>query len=80
MGDFSLFACWSLNVRRAIKNSPLPFAVRTYTLPDLFAGKMYAILCRRWKNRGKIATGSRRGSMSQFAISSSGTKQVQKQD
>ena len=32
---------------------PIPFAVRTYTLPDLFAGKMHAILCRRWKNRVK---------------------------
>jgi len=32
---------------------PIPFAVRTYTLPDLFAGKMHAILCRKWKNRVK---------------------------
>ena len=32
---------------------PIPFAVRTYTLPDLFAGKMHAVLCRRWKNRVK---------------------------
>jgi predicted nucleotidyltransferase component of viral defense system len=32
---------------------PIPFAVRTYTLPDLFAGKMHAILCRRWKKRVK---------------------------
>ena len=32
---------------------PIPFAVRTYTLPDLFAGKMHALLCRRWKNRSK---------------------------
>ncbi|MBP7233391.1 MAG: nucleotidyl transferase AbiEii/AbiGii toxin family protein [Syntrophaceae bacterium] len=32
---------------------PIPFAVRTYTLPDLFAGKMHAILCRRWKTRVK---------------------------
>ena len=32
---------------------PIPFAVRTYTLPDLFAGKLHAILCRRWKNRVK---------------------------
>jgi hypothetical protein len=27
--------------------------VRTYTLPDLFAGKMHAILCRQWKRRVK---------------------------
>lgn len=33
--------------------NPIPFAVRTYTLPDLFAGKMHAILCRRWKTRLK---------------------------
>jgi predicted nucleotidyltransferase component of viral defense system len=33
--------------------SPIPFAVRTYTLPDLFAGKMHAILCRRWRTRTK---------------------------
>lgn len=32
---------------------PIPFAVRVYTLPDLFAGKMHALLCRRWKNRVK---------------------------
>jgi predicted nucleotidyltransferase component of viral defense system len=33
--------------------NPIPFAVRAYTLPDLFAGKMHAILCRRWKTRTK---------------------------
>ena len=32
---------------------PLPFCVRSYTLPDLFAGKMHALLCRKWKNRVK---------------------------
>ncbi|TFH28905.1 MAG: nucleotidyl transferase AbiEii/AbiGii toxin family protein [Deltaproteobacteria bacterium] len=32
---------------------PIPFAVRVYVLPDLFAGKMHAVLCRRWKNRVK---------------------------
>jgi predicted nucleotidyltransferase component of viral defense system len=32
---------------------PIPFAVRVYALPDLFAGKMHAILCRRWKMRAK---------------------------
>ena len=30
---------------------PIPFPVRAYTLPDLFAGKMHAVLCRRWRNR-----------------------------
>lgn len=33
--------------------SPIPFAVRVYSLPDLFAGKMHALLCRRWKTRVK---------------------------
>jgi predicted nucleotidyltransferase component of viral defense system len=32
---------------------PIPFAVRVYELPDLFAGKMHALLCRRWKTRAK---------------------------
>lgn len=32
---------------------PIPCAVRIYSLPDLFAGKMHALLCRRWKNRVK---------------------------
>ena len=33
--------------------TPIPFSVRTVTLPDLFAGKMHAVLCRRWKSRVK---------------------------
>ncbi len=32
---------------------PIPFSVRTFVLPDLFAGKMHAVLCRRWKGRVK---------------------------
>ncbi|MDK9717306.1 MAG: nucleotidyl transferase AbiEii/AbiGii toxin family protein [Trichlorobacter sp.] len=32
---------------------PIPFAVRCYALPDLFAGKMHALLFRNWKNRVK---------------------------
>ena len=32
---------------------PIPFAVRAYKLPDLFAGKMHAVLCRDWKGRVK---------------------------
>jgi predicted nucleotidyltransferase component of viral defense system len=32
---------------------PTPFAVRVYRQPDLFAGKMHAILCRKWKSRVK---------------------------
>lgn len=33
--------------------SPIPFQVRLFSLPCLFAGKMHAILCRNWKNRIK---------------------------
>jgi predicted nucleotidyltransferase component of viral defense system len=32
---------------------PIPFYVRTLSLPDLFAGKMHCILFRRWKSRVK---------------------------
>lgn len=32
---------------------PVPFAIRCYTLPNLFAGKMHALLFRRWRNRFK---------------------------
>lgn len=33
--------------------NPYPFEVRTYSLSCLFAGKMHAVLCRRWKKRVK---------------------------
>ena len=32
---------------------PIPFSVRAVALPDLFAGKMHAVLCRQWKTRVK---------------------------
>jgi len=32
---------------------PIPFQVKLYTPPDLFAGKLHAVLCRKWKNRVK---------------------------
>ncbi len=32
---------------------PIPFAVRAYSLPDLLAGKLHAILCRKWRTRVK---------------------------
>ncbi len=32
---------------------PIPFAINTYKQPDLFAGKLHAILHRQWKNRVK---------------------------
>lgn len=32
---------------------PIPFAVNTFQQPDLFAGKLHAILQRKWKSRVK---------------------------
>jgi predicted nucleotidyltransferase component of viral defense system len=32
---------------------PIPFSVRACALPDLFAGKLHAVLCRKWKTRVK---------------------------
>jgi predicted nucleotidyltransferase component of viral defense system len=42
---------FSTEVRYLLR--PIPFAVRTFSLPDLFAGKMHAVLCREWKSRVK---------------------------
>jgi predicted nucleotidyltransferase component of viral defense system len=33
--------------------TPVPYAVRLYDGPSLFAGKLHAILCRNWKTRAK---------------------------
>lgn len=32
---------------------PISFYVKTFTLPSLFAGKMHALLFRKWQNRVK---------------------------
>ena len=32
---------------------PVPFSINAYTRPNLFAGKMHAILCRSWVSRVK---------------------------
>jgi predicted nucleotidyltransferase component of viral defense system len=32
---------------------PVPYSVRLYSLPSLFAGKVHALLCRSWKTRVK---------------------------
>ena len=32
---------------------PIASAIRLYDLPSLFAGKLHALLCRKWKNRVK---------------------------
>ena len=33
--------------------TPVQFAVRSFTLPSMFAGKIHALLFRKWKNRVK---------------------------
>lgn len=33
--------------------TPIPYSVRVFTAPCLFAGKIHAVLCRAWKNRVK---------------------------
>lgn len=33
--------------------TPIPYSVRLYDLPSLFAGKIHAVLCRNWKQRVK---------------------------
>ncbi|MCF7911536.1 MAG: nucleotidyl transferase AbiEii/AbiGii toxin family protein [Candidatus Cloacimonetes bacterium] len=33
--------------------NPVPYSVRLYTLPAIFAGKIHALLFRNWKNRVK---------------------------
>ncbi len=37
---------------KLVKN-PVPFYLMTYPLIDLFAGKMHAVLCRKWQKRIK---------------------------
>lgn len=32
---------------------PIPYSVKTFSEPDLFAGKLHALLCRSWKARVK---------------------------
>lgn len=33
--------------------TPIPFQVKLFARPDLFAGKLHAVLCREWKQRIK---------------------------
>jgi predicted nucleotidyltransferase component of viral defense system len=42
---------FSTEVRYLLR--PVSFAVRTFSLPDLFAGKIHAVLFREWKSRVK---------------------------
>lgn len=32
---------------------PIPYEIRLYDMPSLFAGKLHAVICRAWKNRIK---------------------------
>jgi len=32
---------------------PIPFSVKVYDLPSMFAGKAHALICRRWRTRVK---------------------------
>lgn len=32
---------------------PIPYRVRLYDMPSMFAGKLHALLCRKWKHRVK---------------------------
>lgn len=41
------------NTESKILLRPIPFSVKTYQLPDLFAGKIHALLCRPWQQRVK---------------------------
>ena len=39
--------------QNVIRLTPRPFSINAFTLPSLYAGKMYAILCRAWSSRPK---------------------------
>ena len=41
------------HVERRFRLQPSPYSVLLYDLPSLFAGKMHALLCRKWKQREK---------------------------
>ncbi len=41
------------NTEQKLLLQPISFMTRCFTLPDLFAGKMHALVFRTWKNRVK---------------------------
>lgn len=41
------------NTESSVVLDPIPFYVRVYSLPDLFAGKMHCVLFRKWGKRVK---------------------------
>lgn len=43
----------SFSIESKIVYKPIPFSVITMTKPSLFAGKVHAVLCRKWQTRIK---------------------------
>lgn len=43
----------SFSTEAKVIYQPIPFSVPVFSPSDLFAGKIHAVLCRRWKNRVK---------------------------
>lgn len=41
------------NYENKYRMVPIPYAIRLYDEPSLFAGKLHAVICRSWKNRIK---------------------------
>ena len=41
------------NYENKYRMVPIPYAIRLYDEPSLFAGKLHAVICRSWKNRVK---------------------------
>lgn len=44
---------WQFATEQKLLLQPFSFMTRCFTLPDLFAGKMHALVFRSWKNRIK---------------------------
>ncbi len=41
------------NIETKFLLQPIPFSIKSFTKPDLFAGKLHALLCRPWGSRVK---------------------------
>ena len=41
------------NFEQKYRLLPIPYEIRLYDMPSLFAGKLHAVICRAWKNRIK---------------------------
>jgi predicted nucleotidyltransferase component of viral defense system len=41
------------STKSVLLENPIPFYLRTFSLENLFAGKMHAVLCRAWQKRVK---------------------------